>query len=376
MLLTRIFKNFLKVEKAGSLLLLSSFLTSLVIANSNFAVKFNQILESHFFYLSVKDWINEGLMTLFFLQVGLEIKRELVEGELKDFKIAGLPIFGAIGGMLVPALIYSIFTLNTNYSKGFGIPMATDIALSLAIISLMGNKIPASLKLFLAALAIIDDLGAIIIIALFYTNEFQLLYFILSLLILLIVSYISYKKVTYIPIYVLSLIALWIMLHNTGIHPSIAGACIAMSIPFKELRNEERFLLPLHQFVTYGIVPVFILFNALIDVRTVIFNDLLTNYTLAIFFGLAVGKPLGIILFCWLSVKLKLAKLASDLNYRMLLGAGIFAGIGFTMSIFVALLSFSNTNELNQAKLIITIAGIFSAIGGMAYFKLFPYKMI
>ncbi|MFN7913234.1 MAG: Na+/H+ antiporter NhaA [Bacteroidota bacterium] len=375
MLLTRIFKNFIKVEKTGSLLLVAAFITSFVIANSNFAGKFNQILEFHFFHLSVKDWINEGLMTLFFLQVGLEIKRELVEGELKDLKVAGLPIFGAIGGMLVPALIYYTFTFNTHYTKGFGIPMATDIALSLAIISLMGNKIPASLKLFLAALAIIDDLGAIVIIAIFYTNQFQLTYLVILFLLLIIIAIISYKKVTYIPIYILFLIVLWIILYNAGFHPSIAGAIIAISIPFKEFNNEERVLFPMHKFVTYGIVPIFILVNALIDVRNVIFDNFLNNYTLGIFFGLTLGKPLGILLFCWLSIKLKFAKLALELNYRLLLGAGIFAGIGFTMSIFVALLSFSKTDELNQAKLIITIAGFTSAIGGIIYFKLVPNKI-
>ncbi len=374
MLLTRIFKNFLQVEKAGSSLLLIAFVSAFGIANSNFAEKFNQLIQVHFFHLSLKDWINEGLMTLFFLQVGLEIKRELVEGELKDLKVAGLPIFGALGGMIVPAAIYMIFTFNTNYSKGFGIPMATDIALSLAIISLLGNRVPASLKLFLAALAIIDDLGAIVIIAIFYTNEFQFTYLMLSVLILIVVAFVSYKKVTFIPIYVVSLIALWITLYNAGIHPSIAGACIAMCIPFKEFNNEERFLFPLHKFVTYGIVPLFILVNALIDVRDVSIDGLFNKYTLGIFVGLTLGKPLGIILFCWLSIKLKIAKLASDLNYILLLGAGILAGIGFTMSIFVTLLSFSETSELNQAKLIITIAGIVSALGGLAYFKLIPNK--
>lgn len=374
MLISRFFKNFLKVEKSGSLLLLISFTLAFTIANTSFSESFNQILKFNLLHLSLTDWINEGLMTLFFLQVGLEIKRELVEGELSDFKVAGLPVFGAIGGMIVPAALYLLFTVNTNYTKGFGIPMATDIALSLAVISLLGNKIPTSLKLFLASLAIIDDLGAIAIIAIFYNTEFQLTYLLVSLIILLLINYAGYKKVTFLPLYAIGLILLWIVLHKAGIHPSISGALIAFAIPFKQFNNEERFLLPLHKLVNYGIIPIFILVNALIDVRNIELNNLFTHYTMGVFVGLTLGKPIGIILFCWISLKLKIAKLAKDLNYSLLLGAGIFAGIGFTMSIFVSLLAFTNSSELNAVKIIITLAGIFSTLIGVAYFKLINFK--
>lgn len=305
-----------------------------------------------------------------FLQVGLEIKREIIEGELADIKVASLPIFGAIGGMLVPALIYFGFTCNTNYSSGFGIPMATDIAISLAIINMFGKTIPLPLKIFLAALAIIDDLGAIIIIAFFYTKQFEWFYLAIATMLILITLFLSYKKVTNLLIYFSLMLLLWLALHQCGIHPSIAGAVIALCFPFKYYKNEEQIMIPLHKIVTYFIVPIFILVNALINIKNFNLSTLSNNYSLGIFFGLTVGKPLGILMFVWLSIKLKWAKLSNQLNYKYITGAGIIAGIGFTMSIFISLLSFNNQTELNTAKLIITLAGLTSIIFATVYFKL------
>jgi NhaA family Na+:H+ antiporter len=368
--ITRIFKRFLQIGNLGSLLLLFFFIIAIFIENSSYSQKFNQFINTNFLGLSITNWINEALMTLFFLQVGLEIKREIVEGELSDIKVAGLPIFGAIGGMLIPALIYYSFTYNTNYSSGFGIPMATDIAISLAIINLFGKSIPLPLKIFLAALAIIDDLGAIIIIALFYTKQFEWLYLVLAFILIIITIILSYKKNTNLLIYFSLIILLWLALHQCGIHPSIAGAVIALCFPFKQYKNEEKIMIPLHKIVTYFIVPIFILVNALINIKNINLLNLNNNYSLGIFFGLTIGKPLGILFFVWLSVKLKWAKLSNQLNYKYIIGAGIIAGIGFTMSIFISLLSFNNPAELNTAKLIITLAGLTSIVLATVYFKL------
>ncbi len=368
MVITRLFKKFLQLNNFGSFLLLFCFIVAIFIENSNYAQSFKVVLNSNILGLTVTNWVNEALMTIFFLQVGLEIKREIVKGELADFKIAALPIFGAIGGMIVPALIYYLFTYKTIYSKGFGIPMATDIAISLAVINMFGKIIPLSLKVFLAALAIIDDLGAIVVIALFYTKQIEWFYLIMAILFVIITIVISYNKITSIFIYLPLMILLWLALYHCGIHPSIAGAIVALCYPFKNYKNDEKNMILLNKTTTYFIVPVFILVNALININNL--NGLINSYNLGIFFGLTIGKPLGILLLVWLSIKLNFAKLSNGLNFKHILGAGIVAGIGFTMSIFISLLAFENQNQLNSVKLIITLAGITSILISIIYFKL------
>lgn len=375
MKVTKFFLDFLKNEKASGLILIACTLISLAMMKLPVAEQYSNFWHTVIFNHPLQHWINDGLMTLFFLMVGLEIERELIVGELSNLKAAMLPVFAAIGGMIVPAIIYLGFTHNTSNIKGFGIPMATDIAFSLAIISLLGKRVPVSLKLFLTALAIIDDLGAIFVIAIFYTQTLHLNYFFLALLVIILLLVVRYFKFNYLFVYLILGFALWYFLLNSGIHATIAGVILAFIIPFNKLDANNmslRLQKALHAPVSLLVIPIFVLSNTsiVVDFESITSNVLTSNLSVAIILALVIGKPLGIILFSYLSIKTKFAHLQKGINYKLLLGAGMLAGIGFTMSIFVSNLAFADRVVLNSLKISILIAAVISSVLGLSYLKI------
>ena len=373
MLITQYFKKFFQFAQSSGNLLVICVALSLLIANSSLGEGFQSLLDTFIGPYSISMWINDGLMAIFFLLVGLEIKRELVEGELSSFKSASLPIFAAIGGMLVPALIFTLFNHGTEYQNGWGIPMATDIAFSLAIISMLGNRVPASVKIFLTALAIVDDLGAIVVIAIFYTEKLETTYLLLSALIMLILIVLNYLKVKKHIFYIIPGIFLWYCMHHSGIHATIAGVLLAFTIPTNvsttEISPLEKLEEKLHFPVSYIIMPIFALANTNIKFHDGMVDGLFTNFGYGIILGLFLGKVIGINLFSLIAIKLKLSNLPNKSNWSQMIGAGLLAGIGFTMSIFIALLSYKGHTEIqDEAKFAILIASAISGFSG--YFLL------
>lgn len=378
--LTVYFKKFFESSQASGIILIFCVLVSLLIANSSFAESFQQFLNRetgteilHLKY-PVSIWINDGLMAIFFLLVGLEIKREMVEGELSSFKNASLPIFAAIGGMLVPAIIYSFFNFGTSYGNGWGIPMATDIAFSLAIISMLGKRIPNSIKIFLAALAIVDDLGAILVIAIFYTEQIHWMYLFLSLGITVLLFLLNFLKVTRIIFYLVPGLFLWYFLHHSGIHATIAGVLLAFTIPTNvstvEISPLEKLEHQLHFPVSFLIMPVFALTNTNITFNNEMIGGLTSTLGLGIIIGLVAGKLIGINLFSLIAIKLKLSSLPQNSTWMHMIGVGLLAGIGFTMSIFIALLSFKDEIPIqDEAKFAILIASFIAAVSGFLILK-------
>ncbi|CAM2830395.1 Na+/H+ antiporter NhaA [Chryseobacterium flavum] len=369
------FKKFFNNSQASGIILIFCVLISLLIANSAAAEGFQNLLDkevgTHLFHLEypVAIWINDGLMAVFFLLVGLEIKRELVEGELSSFRNASLPIFAAVGGMLVPAVIYSLFNSGTEYSNGWGIPMATDIAFSLAIISMLGKRIPNSIKIFLAALAIVDDLGAILVIAIFYTDQIHWNYLLLSFGITALLFILNFLKVTRIVFYIIPGLFLWYFLHHSGIHATIAGVLLAFSIPTNvsnvEISPLEKLEHQLHIPVSFLIMPIFALTNTNITFSGEMVSGIASTLGLGIICGLVLGKLIGINLFSFIAIKLKLSSLPQNSNWTQMMGVGLLAGIGFTMSIFIALLSFKNEVYIqDEAKFAILVASFLAAILG------------
>lgn len=373
--LTIYFKKFFNNSQSSGILLIFCVLVSLLIANSSAAESFQNFLDQevgvNLFHLQypVSIWINDGLMAIFFLLVGLEIKREMVEGELSSFKNASLPIFAAIGGMVIPAGIYTLFNAGTEYGGGWGIPMATDIAFSLAIISMLGSKIPNSIKIFLAALAIVDDLGAILVIAVFYTDQIHWTYLSLSFGVTALLFLLNFLKVTKIVFYIIPGLFLWYFLHHSGIHATIAGVLLAFSIPTNvsnvEISPLEKLEHTLHLPVSFLIMPIFALTNTNITFSNGMVDGLTSTLGLGIIGGLVIGKLVGINLFSFIAIKLKLSSLPQNSSWSQMLGVGFLAGIGFTMSIFIALLSFKGEIEIqDEAKFAILIASFLAAVLG------------
>ena len=381
MLITQYFKKFFQFAQSSGNLLVICVALSLLIANSSLGEGFQSLLDTFIGPYSTSMWINDGLMAIFFLLVGLEIKRELVEGELSSFKSASLPIFAAIGGMLVPALIFTLFNHGTEYQNGWGIPMATDIAFSLAIISMLGNRVPASVKIFLTALAIVDDLGAIVVIAIFYTEKLETTYLLLSALIMLILIVLNYLKVKKHIFYIIPGIFLWYCMHHSGIHATIAGVLLAFTIPTNvsttEISPLEKLEEKLHFPVSYIIMPIFALANTNIKFHDGMVDALFTNFGYGIILGLFLGKVIGINLFSLIAIKLKLSNLPNKSNWSQMIGAGLLAGIGFTMSIFIALLSYKGHTEIqDEAKFAILIASAISGFSGYFLLKVISKKNI
>jgi NhaA family Na+:H+ antiporter len=310
---------------------------------------------------SLLHWINDGLMAIFFFLVGMEIKRELLIGELSSLKKSLLPLFAAIGGMLAPAAIYLLFNKGTDFQHGWGIPMATDIAFSLGIASMLGKRVPASLKTFLMALAIIDDLGAILVIALFYGSAVQWLYLLSGLGIAAILFFLPRLKIRFGWWNFVLGILLWYCFFNSGIHATIAGVMFALTIPLQYLEKLEH---SLHVPVYFIMLPLFALANTAITIPPEFTTALNSSLNHGIMGGLFIGKPLGIITACWLLVRLKWGELPRGVSWMQLTGIGILAGIGFTMSIFITMLAFEDTATQDMAKSGVLIASVIAMISG------------
>ncbi len=380
--ITAPFKWFFKLEAASGLVLLIAAAIALILSNSDLSGYYFGVLNTHILIgtqnfgldLSVFHWINDALMAVFFFVVTLEIKREFIQGELSRPKQASLPIIGAIGGMAVPAIIYIIINFETgNTLKGWAIPSATDIAFSIGVLSLLGSRVPISLKVFLMALAIIDDLGAIIIIAFFYSTELQYMYLLLmlgSFLTLLTLNKFGVKK--FMP-YLLIGLFLWYFTHESGIHSTISGVLLALTIPHRDHKKESSLLLKvehiLSPYVAFGIMPLFALANAGVSLEGISINTIMNPVPLGILCGLFFGKQIGVFVFSYLSIKFKLAEMPSNSSWIKLYGVGILTGIGFTMSLFIGNLAFiENTQYIDGVKIGVLCGSLLSTFVG--YFVL------
>lgn len=380
-LLSRLFTDFFHSEKTGGFILIACTMLSILIANSSVGETYLHFwhqsigLDNSYVHLdhAVEYWINDGLMAIFFLLVGLEIEREIYLGELSTLRNASLPFFAAIGGMLAPALIHFAFNIGSPAQAGFGIPMATDIAFSLGILSLLGNRVPASLKIFLTAFAIIDDLGAIIIIALFYTDTFSLFYFGLAMGIFGLLIVFNRLKIHQLLFYIIPGIAMWYCMLQSGVHATVSGVLLAFAMPFGN--GDENTLSYkvqhfLHKPVAFVILPLFALANTGIVFSGGWYHQFGSKNSLGILLGLVAGKPIGILLFSFMAVKLKISSLAADLSWHHITGAGMLGGIGFTMSIFITLLAFKDGETVVSSKIAVLFASLLAGIIGFVYLKL------
>ena len=379
--LTKLFISFFNSEKAGGLVLVLATMFSLLLSNSSFSESYLSIWHYPIAKHSTEYWINDGLMAIFFLMIGLELERELIIGELSKLKDAILPIIGALGGMTIPALFFLLFNLGTKTQSGFGIPMATDIAFAIGILSLLGEKVPLSVKVFLTALAVIDDLGAIVMIAIFYTKTIYFVNLLISLSIFGGLLLMKRFKVKSLLLYLFGGIFMWYFMLNSGVHATITGILLAFAIPFGD-RSEDTVSYKLqswlHKPVAFLIIPLFALSNTAIVIGKEWMSAFSEHYSMGILVGLCVGKPLGIVSFIYVAVKLKLTKLPDDVNWNTLIGVGFLGGIGFTMSIFITLLAFEDSQIISTSKFMILIASFISGIIGFLWlFKsLSPKKEI
>ena len=381
--ITAPFKWFFKLEAASGLVLLLAAIVALILSNTNLSNLYFAVLDTHLLIgtknfgldLSILHWINDALMAIFFFIVTLEIKREFIQGELSKPKQALLPIIGAIGGMAVPAIIYVIINLETGQTlRGWAIPTATDIAFSIGVLSLLGSRVPVSLKVFLVALAIIDDLGAIIIIAFFYSNEIQYGYLFLMLLSFILLLILNKFNIKNFAPYLFVGILLWYFTHGSGIHSTISGVLLATTIPHRKKEKDYSLLLRLEHllspYVAFGIMPLFALANAGVVLDGVNLNSLLSPVPLGILCGLFFGKQIGVFLFSYLSVKLKFAEMPSNSNWIKFYAIGMLTGIGFTMSLFVGNLAFADAlNNMDGVKIGVLTGSFLSAVIG--YIMLF-----
>jgi len=372
------FKWFFKLEASSGLLLLISAILALIMSNSSISYLYFETLEKYIFLgfnnfglkLSILHWINDVLMAVFFFFVTLEIKREFIQGELSNIKQAILPIIAAVGGMLVPALIYIFVNFeNTETLNGWAIPSATDIAFSLGVLSLLGSRVPISLKVFLTALAIIDDLGAIVIIAVFYSGDLNIFY--LSMMLLALIGLLTLNKFgfkIFLP-YLIIGILLWYFTRESGIHATISGVLLACAIPHRKKEKDFSLLVKIEHaispYVAFGIMPLFAFANAGVSLEGISFSSLLLPVPLGILLGLFVGKQIGVFLFSYISIKLGFAQMPNNSNWINLYGVGILTGIGFTMSLFVGNLAFiDNTQYIDGVKLGVLSGSLLSTLFG------------
>ena len=382
------FKWFFKLEAASGLVLLFAAIIALFISNSNLADLYFSTLNKYLFIginnfglkLSVIHWINDALMAIFFFFVTLEIKREFLQGELSNIKQALLPIIAAVGGMLVPALFYVFINYGDSQTlNGWAIPSATDIAFSLGVLSLLGKRVPLSLKVFLTALAIIDDLGAIVIIALFYSGDLSIKYLLLMLaafIILLLINKFNIKK--FLPYLIVGLF-LWDFTHNSGIHATIAGVLLAMTIPHRKKEKDFSLLIKVEHaispYVAFGIMPLFAFANAGVSLDGLSFASLMDKVPLGIVLGLFLGKQLGVFIFSYISIKLKVAQMPNDTSWYNFYGVGVLTGIGFTMSLFVGNLAFvENMQYMDGVKIGVLTGSLLSTLFGYFLILLTPNK--
>lgn len=373
MRLTKLFTNFFNSEKAGGIVLIICTAVSLLLANSSFGEAYDHLWHTNIAGNSLQHWINDGLMTVFFLLIGLELEREVYIGELSNIKDAMLPVAAALGGMLIPAVIYLLFNYGTPTQSGAGIPMATDIAFALGILYLLGNKVPSSLKVFLTALAVIDDLGAILIIAIFYSTSLSWGYLAAALGIWGLLFVLNRMKVHTLLPYCIGGIGMWYCMLHSGVHATITGVLLAFVIPFgngnkKTVSYKLQHLL--HKPVAYIILPVFALANTALTINSDWQQIFSHHYTAGIAAGLIAGKPIGIFLLSFIAVKAGLCKLPADLGWKEIAGVGFLGGIGFTMSIFITLLAFDNEQTINNTKLIILVSSLIAGLAGYIFLSL------
>lgn len=370
--MTKLFKDFFESERSGGIVLLAATAISLWLANSGFAEQYISFWNKDLFGHSIAYWVNDGLMVIFFLLVGLELERELYGGELSDIKSASLPIIAAIGGVCVPAIIYFSLNKGTSAVSGMGIPMATDIAFALGVLSLVGKNIAASLKVFLTALAVIDDLIAIIVIAVFYTHDFNGLNLFISLGIFGILLILNRLKVHNTVFYIIGGIAMWFFMLKSGVHATITGVLLAFALPYgkgDEKTISYKWQNSLHVPVAFIILPIFALANTAIPFVAGWQEGLFSNSSLGIIAGLVLGKPIGIFCFAIISAAIGVTTIPQDISKRQLFGAGVLAGIGFTMSIFITLLAFNDQEHINNSKIAIIAASIIAGLAGFIVLK-------
>jgi len=342
-------RDFFKMESAGGILLVIAAAIAMVVANTGLSNVYNDVLHFYIFGMSVSHWINDGLMAIFFLLIGLEVKRELLEGALKSKETAIFPAIAAVGGMLAPALIYVLFNYDDAQAiQGWAIPAATDIAFALGIMALLGKRVPVALKVFLLALAIIDDLGVVVIIALFYSGDLSTLALTVGFIMTGVLFMMNSKNVTKLLYYIIAGFILWVAVLKSGVHATLAGVVIGFSIPLKgdsgeysPLKHLEH---ALHPYVAFLILPIFAFANAGISLSGVSLSGLTSMLPLGIAFGLLIGKPLGIFSFSWLAIKTGIAKLPEGINMKHIFSVSVLCGIGFTMSIFISSLAFTGVS--------------------------------
>lgn len=370
--LSELFMGFIESEKSGGLLLILCTVVSLVVANSAWGEGYHHFWLTPFSGQSLEYWINDGLMTIFFLLIGLELEREIYKGELSNIKDAMLPIFGAIGGMAIPALIFILYNYGTTTQSGAGIPMATDIAFALGILSLLGNRVPSSLKIFLTALAVMDDLGAILVIAIFYTKTILWSNLLIALGVYAVLILLGRLKVNNLIPYIIGGVVMWYFMLHSGVHATITGVLLAFAIPFGTGgKKSTSYVLQhfLHKPVAFIILPIFALANTAIVLSSDIGATLTQNYSLGIALGLIIGKPLGIFALTFFAVKVGICQLPGDINWKSILGVGFLGGIGFTMSIFITLLAFDSETIINNAKFVILISSLIAGVLGFVFLK-------
>lgn len=366
MKITKLFKEFYQSEKSGGLILIACTIVSLLLANSFFGDTYSHFWHKPLGTLSVEQWINDALMAIFFLLIGLELEREVYEGELSNFKDALLPIIAAIGGIIVPVIIYLSFNYGSALQSGAGIPMATDIAFALGILSLFGKRVPPALKVFLTALAVIDDLGAIIIIAIFYSKGIIWMNLSISLGIWTILLILNRLKIRILLPYLLGGVAMWYFMLLSGVHATISGVLLAFAVPFfgDDKCPSKKLQHALHIPVAFIILPLFALANTAIFIGNDIAGILTQPYSIGVSLGLILGKPIGITLFCLISIVGGIAKKPEGMTWARMIGLGFLGGIGFTMSIFITLLAFQNTEIINNIKLVILLSSLIAGTIG------------
>ena len=367
MKITQLFKDFSDSEKSGGITLIVCTIISMMLANTAFGDNYTHFWHSNLGGQNIEYWINDGLMTIFFLLIGLELEREIYIGELSKIKNALLPIFGALGGMIIPAGIYLWLNFGTSTQSGAGIPMATDIAFALGVLSLLGNKVPTSLKVFLTALAVIDDLGAIMVIAIFYTKAIIWLNLFIAMGIFISLIILNLLKIRNLTYYLIGGVAMWYFMLNSGVHATITGVLLAFAIPFGNGDEKSTsYILQhfLHKPVAFFVLPLFALANTAVMINTDFDEIIAQKYSLGISLGLVIGKPIGIVLLSFLAVTFRICKLPDDLNWKSIIGVGFLGGVGFTMSIFITLLAFDDVGLQNDSKITILIASVIAAIIG------------
>lgn len=375
MRLTKLFKEFFRSEQSSGVILILCTFLSIAIANSALGAGYLDFwhrkvgLEVGGFVLrqSVEHWINDGLMAVFFLLIGLEIERELYAGELSSLKNASLPMLAAVGGMAFPALFHYLFNRGTGFQNGIGIPMATDIAFALGVLALLGSRIPASLKIFLAALAIVDDLGAIAVIAVFYTDDLSIPYLALALGVFAALVILNRLKIHNLWVYLIPGVFMWYFMLRSGVHATVAGVLLAFALPFGDGgENSPSYKLQhvLHKPVAFFIVPLFALANTGIVLGEGWMQGLTSSNSLGIFAGLFLGKPIGIVVMSLLAIRLGWSRLPAGVTWRHILGAGFLGGIGFTMSIFITLLAFNDPEIIQASKTSVLLTSLVSGVAG------------